>query len=123
MRRKRMKRSGLIGLALLVALLLAACGNAAAPAATHTPTEEPTATVEDTPTVPAPTGTKAELTETPTSQPQAADPTATSEANDGAAASDGEGEDFLAFLQVQPDDWVRGPDDAEVTIVEYADYQ
>jgi ABC-type glycerol-3-phosphate transport system substrate-binding protein len=117
MRRKRMKRSGLIGLALLVALLLAACGSAAAPVATNTATQEPAPTAEDTPTVPAPTETKAEPVETPTQEPEAADPTATSETGGE------EADDFLAFLQVQPDDWVRGPDDAEVTIVEYADYQ
>jgi protein-disulfide isomerase len=112
-----MKRSGLIGLVLLVAMLLAACGNAATPVATSAPTQEPAATAEDTPTVPAPTETKVEPVKTPTQESEAPAPTATSE-TDGEEA-----EDFLAFLQVQPDDWVRGPDDAQVTIVEYADYQ
>jgi hypothetical protein len=28
-----------------------------------------------------------------------------------------------SFLDVRPDDWVRGPTSAQVTIIEYSDFQ
>jgi PBP1b-binding outer membrane lipoprotein LpoB len=110
-----------LALVALLALLLSACSSAAEPTATQVPTSaQPTATdrpatatspsaaVTEPP--PSPTATRESLTvtDTPvappaTDTPQPADP--------------------FAFLQVGPDEWVRGPADAPVTIIEYADFQ
>jgi hypothetical protein len=103
-------------LVMATALLLGACTSAGEPLPTHTstPTAQPTATNSPTPTqtptltpTPPPTPTPTQPpTPTPTQPPP---PTATPP--------------IPAFLEVRPDDWVHGPPDAEVTIIEYSDYQ
>jgi len=117
-----MKRLKCLALATLALLLLSACSSAVAPTATQAPTlEQPTATdrpaAEETPTRPpatatvtSPAATATEEPQPPTQEPQSATDTP-------------EPEDVFAFLQVGPDEWVRGPADAAVTIVEYADFQ
>ena len=100
----------------LAALLLSACSSAAEPTATQAPptAAQPTATAtaapEETATVPPATATESSSVATAT--PESTEATDTPEPAD-----------VFAFLQVGPDEWVRGPADAPVTIIEYADFQ
>ncbi len=118
----KLKHCALVAVA---ALLLGACNSAGEPLPTHTstPTAQPTATNVPTPTTaptvaptvaPPPTATEPPPP-TATEPPPPPPPTAT--ATVVAAPS------IPAFLEVRPDDWVRGPASAEVTIIEYSDYQ
>lgn len=113
-----MNRVRHLALAALAILLLGACSSAVEPPATSTPTQEqptpPPATATDRPTATsAPTETPSVPPPTATAPPQRA--TATQAPPAPAAAP--------SFLDVRPDDWVRGPSDAPVTIIEYSDYQ
>ncbi len=87
--------------ALAIVLLLNACG--------PTSTPEPTAT-------PMPTSTP-----TATSAPDAADATSTAEPEPGSCELYGFPE--VAVRPVDETDWVKGPADATVTIIEYSDFQ
>lgn len=93
----------------LLLLALAACrGNTPVEGETPTPTIEPT--------------------DLPTSQPQAAAPTALTETTaPGCTAisprpTPGPEEESL-FASVNDADWVLGPDTAKVTLIEYSDFQ
>jgi hypothetical protein len=107
----------------MMTLLLSACAGAADPTATEKsptdvplePTEAPTSTVAQAPTETEETA--AEMDPTATTGTEAA--TATPADTTGGEA---EGPD-LSFLQVGPDDQIKGAEDAEITIVEYADFQ
>ncbi|HEY4691178.1 MAG TPA: hypothetical protein VIK33_17850 [Anaerolineae bacterium] len=81
----------------LIGLLVAACGpqSAATPTSTVNP---PTSTATSTP---SPTG-------------ESAVPTAPAPVTE---------ELIQRAITVQPDDWVRGPDTARVTIIEWGDFQ
>jgi hypothetical protein len=84
----------------LLALLLAACAPANTP-------------------VPAPAGTAAPATHTPQSQAgEPATAVAQPEATKPAATPD-----IAQIVKAQPDDWKHGPDGAEVTIIEWGDFQ
>jgi hypothetical protein len=102
----------------VAALLLGACNSAGEPLPTHTPTPtaQPTSTNAPTPTA-APTlaPTLAPPTATEPPPPTATEPPPPPTATAAPSAP--------AFLEVRPDDWVRGPAGAEVTIIEYSDYQ
>jgi hypothetical protein len=111
----KLKHCALVAVA---ALLLGACNSAGEPLPTHTPapTAQPTSTTPSTattaptlaPTVAPPTATEPPpSTATQPPPPPTATPTPS----------------VPAFLEVRPDDWVHGPADAEVTIIEYSDYQ
>jgi uncharacterized lipoprotein len=122
-----MKRSKYLALVALAVLLLSACSSAVAPTATQAPAQEqPTATdrpaaetsaPDETPTRPPATATEASPAATATEEPQP--PTQEPQS----ATDTPEPEDVFAFLQVGPDEWVHGPADAPVTIVEYVDFQ
>ena len=128
-----MKISKYIALALLAALLLGACSSGADPTATDTPVQDqpkPTATDQPTadaptemPTDPPATATDPAPASTATDEPASAS-TATEAPPPTAAPTDTPvPEDVFAFLEVGPDEWVHGPEDAAVTIIEYADFQ
>jgi protein-disulfide isomerase len=113
-----MQRVRHLALVALATLLLGACSSTVEPPATSTPTQEPPApspaTATDRPTATsAPTETPSVPPPTATEPPQRA--TATQAPPTPTAAP--------SFLDVRPDDWVRGPSDAPVTIIEYSDYQ
>ncbi len=128
-----MKISKYIALALLAALLLGACSSGADPTPTDTPVQDqsrPTATDHPTadaptemPTDPPATATELAPTSTATEEPAPAS-TATDESRPTAAPTDTPvPDDVFAFLEVGPDEWVHGPEDAAVTVIEYADFQ
>ena len=96
-----MRRSLMIVLAALFAVLLAACApaNTPAPAPTNPPQKTDGAKATDVP--PAPTAVA--------NTPQATTPAATP--------------DIQKIVNVQPDDWKRGPDSATVKIIEWGDFQ
>lgn len=102
----------------LAALLLGACSNTAEPTAAQTPTPEP------------PTATSRPATRTPTQEPTLP-PTAETESGRASpttpsaqkATDSPTPTPDTSFLNVRPNDWVRGPDDAAVTIIEYSDFQ
>lgn len=115
-----MKVPKYLSLVALALLLLSACTSAAEPTATQAPKpDQPTATEEAAAKASTPTDTPPEPSRTATEPPQ----TATAEEKSQPATDTPEPDDVFAFLQVGPDEWVRGPDDAQVTIVEYADFQ
>jgi cyclophilin family peptidyl-prolyl cis-trans isomerase/protein-disulfide isomerase len=112
----------------LMIVVLGACSAGAAPASSPTATEAlPTATepfvtapaVTNVPTEPPPT--EAAKGPPPTATQPEPEPTAETVLNEPTATPDLD--EFFAFLDVGPDERVLGPDDARVTIVEYADYQ
>ena len=99
-------------LIVLAAFLLGACAKSSEPTATQAPSptaQRPTAT--DAPV--APTATNA-----PTAAPTLPPPTAAIEPSPAPTVTP-----LASFLDVRPDDWVRGPASAQVTIVEYSDFQ
>ena len=107
-------------LVVLALLLLSACTSVAEPTATQAPTPvRPTATEQAAAKTSNPTDAPPEPSPTATEPPQ----TATAEEKSQPATDTPEPDDIFAFLQVGPDEWVRGSDDAQVTIVEYADFQ
>jgi hypothetical protein len=66
------------------------------------------------------------ITETPeqaTATEKPEEPTDTPDTQQATATAPPAPDDPLAFLQVGPDDWTRGPADAQVTIIEYSDFQ
>jgi hypothetical protein len=107
----------------MVTLLLNACAGTADPTATQRPstdvppepTEAPTSTVAPAPTETAETDAETEPTATSGTESATATPA-------DASGEEAEGPD-LTFLDVRPDDWIKGAEDAEITIVEYADFQ
>jgi hypothetical protein len=140
-----MPKSEYVVLVALAVLLLGACSTETVPteppAATDThaaptkaqptnaPTEAPTEPATKSPTeLPRPTATEiaeetatpAEATATQKLEPQ--EPTAAVDDQAAAPTSEPE-EDVFSFLEVGPDEWVRGPADAAVTIIEYVDFQ
>jgi hypothetical protein len=92
-----MKRSVLVMLAALLALLLAAC----APAGTPAPTQQSSSAA-----------TKPATSVPPTNAPQPTVPVAPRATPD-----------IQKVINVQPDDWKRGPDSAGVKIIEWSDFQ
>ena len=115
-----MRKTKYLTLAMLAVLLFSACTSVAEPTATPRPTSvRPTAT-EGSPTRASdPTDTPTKPSPTATEPPQ----TATAEETSQPATDTPDPDDVFAFLEVGPDEWVHGPDDAQVTIVEYADFQ
>lgn len=95
-----MKRISLILLVVLLGGLLAACQPASQPEATQTPA----------PTVAVPTDTVVETTGEATCVPNPPLPEASAE-------------DLAVFTPNPDTDWIKGPEDALITIVEYADFQ
>lgn len=131
-----MRRSKYFTTVALAALLLSACSSAVAPTATHTPTQEqsppterPVASVPtNTPTMPPKTATSPPETATATQEPRMATPTqepetATATQKPQPATATPAPVVAQSFLDVRPGEWVHGPPDAPVTIVEYADFQ
>jgi hypothetical protein len=115
-----MKTAKYLTLATLAVLLLSACASVAEPTATQGPTSiRPTATEGSAAKGSDPTDTPTEPASTATEPSQ----TATAEETSQPATDTPEPDDVFAFLEVGPDEWVRGPDDAQVTVVEYADFQ
>ena len=115
-----MKVPKYLTLVVLALLLLSACTSTAEPTATQAPApDQPTATEQSATKVSTPTDAPTEPSLTATEPPQVA----TAEETSQPATDTPEPDDIFAFLQVGPDEWVRGPDDAQVTIVEYADFQ
>jgi cyclophilin family peptidyl-prolyl cis-trans isomerase/protein-disulfide isomerase len=100
-----MRRSLIVMLVALLALLLAACApkSADAPAPTQPPDNSASAQVTSTPPAQATEPAAAAST------PEAAKPAATP--------------DIEKVIKTQPDDWKRGPDGAKVTIIEWSDFQ
>jgi protein-disulfide isomerase len=99
-----MRKTILIPLLLLSAFLLAACRGAA--------TEEPTPVPADT-AAPPPVQTQ--------SSPQPAAPGAMAACT---VVSQDEGPNIEEYFPAVSDaDWVKGPADARVTIIEYSDFQ
>ena len=107
-----MHRSKAITLVVLAALLLNACSSAA------TPTVRPGASVPTKTTAAVPTSTERQPAATATGKTEEA--TATGE---GPSVTDTPAAAAPSFLEVGPDEWVHGPADAPVTIIEYADFQ
>lgn len=109
----------------LAVLLLGACSTAAAPTATPSPSSAAWPLATDAPTLtritptPRATRTLTKIPPTATGTPADISPTPRSTAT----ASPQPTADAQAWLDVRADDWVRGPDDALVTLVEYADFQ
>jgi PBP1b-binding outer membrane lipoprotein LpoB len=101
-----------LALVVLAALLLGACSGTAEPTATDTPLQEPA------------TATSRPVASAPTTEPTLAPPTETQTAQSPqeATALPAPTPD-TSFLNVRPGEWVRGPDDATVTIIEYSDFQ
>lgn len=122
-----MKRTKYLVLVMLGGLLLNACSTAVAPTATPAPSQEqPTATERTATATSPPAETATHPLPTDTESPEMATPTQGSQAatQESSPATDTpESFDPFAFLEVGPDEWVRGPADAAVTIVEYADFQ
>ena len=100
-------------LIVLAAFLLGACAKSSEPTATQAPSptaQRPTATDAPTPTA----------TNAPTAAPTLVAPTTAIEIEPSPAPT---GTPLASFLDARPDDWVRGPASAQVTIVEYSDFQ
>ena len=107
-----MHRSETLTLVVLAALLLSACSSAA------TPTVRPGASVSTKTAAPVPTSTEPRPAATATGKAEEA--TATQK---GPSVTDTPAPSAPSFLEVGPDEWVHGPADAPVTIIEYADFQ
>ena len=120
-----MHRSKTLTLVVLAALLLSACSSAATPTirpatqAQATATERPATSVPTETTAAAPTSTEeTQPAATATRKPEEATP-----AQKPPSATDTPAPAVSPFLEVGPDEWVHGPADAPVTIIEYADFQ
>jgi protein-disulfide isomerase len=117
-----MTRSKHLILVALAALLLGACSGADAPTATHTPAQGQFPAAQSTatgrPVTEAPASTSTSM---PTEMPSVSSPTATQASPP--ATDTPIPDNSPSFLDVRPDDWVRGPADAPVTIIEYSDFQ
>jgi hypothetical protein len=98
-----MKHLVIIMLVVVLAMLLAAC----APAATPAPTQSPA------------NGYSAQATNVPPAQATAPAAAATTPGAVAPAATP----DIQKIVNVQPDDWKRGPDSAKVKIIEWGDFQ
>lgn len=115
-----MRLTKYLTLAMLAVLLFSACTSVAEPTATQDPTStRPTATEGYATRASDPTDTPTKPSSTATEPPQ----TATAEETSQPATDTPEPDDAFAFLEVGPGEWVRGPDDAQVTVIEYADFQ
>lgn len=110
-----MRRSLIIMLVAVLALLLAACSPASTPVpATAQPPTQPPNGYSATQVTSAP---QAKVTEpAAATAPASTAPAATTPAP--AATPDME-----KITKAQPDDWKRGPDGAKVTIIEWGDFQ
>jgi hypothetical protein len=106
-----------LALIALAALLLGACSGTAEPTATDAPEQEPA------------TATSRPATSAPTEEPTLPPPTKAEPAGEQTTARPQETTEPPAptpdtsFLDVQPGEWVHGPDDAAVTVIEYSDFQ
>ena len=118
----RLKHLSLVALA---ALLLGACSNAVAPTATSKPTDEPTSVAQATAIERATQAPPSTATSAPTEAATKTEPSPAATATTNAQPTDdAPAPDVVpAFLEVQPDEWVHGPPDAPVTIIEYSDFQ
>jgi hypothetical protein len=130
----------LLGL-LLVSLILAACGGTPEPAEVPSPAAD-TETAADTPAAEEEVEATAEQATATAEVAEAEEAAATEESETHAAAEATEEENLLADASttlaecqtmdipdndligaVSEDDWVKGPANAPVTLIEYGDYQ
>jgi hypothetical protein len=119
-----MKRRWIAAVVLMM-LLLSACSAATPPPATEVGTPE-TNTVEAAPTLsPTDTMEATEAAAEPEAAPTAVEFTASAPATCTVVSLIGEPDptQVAAFPPVTEDDWVFGPPDAMVTILEYSDFQ
>jgi hypothetical protein len=105
----------LIPLLLILAVLLTACGGTAAPAAEDTPVP-----AVDTPMPPSPTTPAAD-----TPAAALASPPVSSVAGCTVVSTNSEPDPMIEelFPPVSANDWVKGPETARITIIEYSDFQ
>ena len=115
-------RKRFLGLLVLIVLLLSACSAAEqVPASeTSTPTAEPqptqTAIIKEDPTETSPTETAASAPGGISKGRAEMECTLVSDQPDAPA-------EYVAIFGVKENDWVKGPENAAVTFVEYGDFQ